>query len=1164
MVGMDEFAWGPAVKFGSKADPVDSVTNERPTPCQFYFHKGEYSMRSYSKKASCVGEEKMRLADGRTGVRPSRPIFLLLSLVAVLCLAGASFGQMNTADIAGTVTDPTGGIVRGATVTALQVATQQKHTTVTGDAGQYSLPQLPLGEYKIIVDASGFKQAVQENVTLHVEDHIRQDFALQLGDASQSVTVEATTGALQVESAEIKNVIQNEQVVDLPLKGRQFLELAILSPGVVNPPGGTRGDSLQQTGKLINILGNRTGHNLFLVDGVSVTDEYFNNVALSPSPDGTREFNILLTDYSAEFGGKSGGMINVITKSGTNNFHGTAYEFLRNDVFDAQNYFAPPNVPAPFRENQFGAAVGGPIIKNKTFFFANYDGQRVRAPVTQLFSVPTAAERAGNLAGLTTTQLKDPITKANILNNNLNNDPNFNANNSGTKAALALLNILPLPTLPGNANNLRAVGKQSIGTNQYNARLDQQISNSDSAFVRVSVFDANEFDPFGSSVLNETLLPGFGRNLKTHTVNLSAGETHIFSPTLVNEFRFGWLRVSGGQKDPNAGNPFATTFGLAGTTANPADMGYPQANLSGVFTTIGTATGFNSRIDRNFEFFDNVSLHHGTHNFSFGGYFFHLAFNPAFPNNARGTYTYNGSYSGNAYSDFLFGFPSQGQVGIGEGAENAHTNWGHVYFQDGWQLTPRLILNWGLRYEYNSNLYADSNQTSDIDLSTGAARFVVAGNPASLPATATTLAAFAAAQVPSIPVVSASSIGWNNSLVHTQPWRFSPRIGLAWQVPGMDGLVARAGFGLFTNQAAYSVLNALAQNIPFFLNKTVNNATGTPTLTMNNILTANPNGAIAPNGVNHNFQIEYNEVWNATLEKALPGNTTVSAQYVGSRTVHADSSTAVNLPTPGAGAVQGRRPFPNLNSYVTLRWDGWASFNGLTLRATHRFGHGVSFDASYTLSHSIDDASDAGVTNAEYNLPQNIYAHDLAVEKADSSFDHRNRFVSNVVYDLPFARGSSGWMRAVAGGWRAGGILIAQSGAPFSVNLSAANDVANIGTVGGNNLERPNVTGDPNAGPKTATQWFNTAAFSLPAAFTFGNAPRNVVIGPRFVNLDVSLQKEWALRESKNLQFRVDAFNFLNHPNFNLPGRIFGASNFGVISSALDPREMQFALKFEF
>ena len=470
----------------------------------------------------------------------------------------------------------------------------------------------------------------------------------------------------------------------------------------------------------------------------------------------------------------------------------------------------------------------------------------------------------------------------------------------------------------------------------------------------------------------------------------------------------------------------------------------------------------------------------------------------------------------------------------------------------------------GLRYEYNANLVADTNQTSDVDLSAGTARFIVAGNPGALGGDAATLAAFAAAQNPPLAVISNAAAGWNSSLLNTRPLRLSPRIGLAWQVPGVNGAVVRAGFGVFTNQASYSVLQNLAENIPFFLNKTVNNASGAPTLTTASILAANPNGAIGANGVNHNFKIEYNEVWNLTVQKSVGQNTTFSAQYVGSRTVHADSSTAVNLPMPGPGAVQARRPFPNLNSFSSIRWDGWAAFNALTVEANHRVSPGLSFDFSYTLSHSIDDASDAGPTNAELNLPQNIYANNPAVEKASSSFDHRNRFVGNVLYDLPFAKGTSGWVHTVAAGWRVSGILIAQSGAPFTVNLSPSNDVSNIGLVTGNNLERPNVAFGSNNGPKTAGEWFNTAAFSLPAAFTFGNDPRNSVLGPGFVNLDMSLQKVWQLRESMGLQFRVDGYNTVNHPNFNVPGRIFGASNFGVITSAQDPREMQFALKLDF
>src|SRR5467141_3340958 len=368
---------------------------------------------------------------------PAKPGFVLGPIakhacIAILLLIGAlildlppAFGQMNTAEIAGPVKDPSGASIAGAAVLATQSATQQKYNAVTNEAGLFLLPQLPLGEYTVTVTAPGFKQAVQEKVALHVGDHVRQDFQLELGEQSQSVTVEGTAGLLQLQSAEIKDVIQNEQVVDLPLKGHQFLELALLSEGVVNPPGGTRGDSLQQTGKLINVMGNRTGHNLFLVDGVNVMDEYFNNVVLSPSVDAVSEFNIAKTNYNAEFGGKSGGVINVITKSGTNNFHGSIYEFLRNNIFDAQNLFAPAGVSPPFRENQFGAAVGGPIVRDKTFFFVNYDGQRTRNSLPQKYNVPTVAERTGDLTGLGSSSFssfKDPFTNATFSGTNLTSD----------------------------------------------------------------------------------------------------------------------------------------------------------------------------------------------------------------------------------------------------------------------------------------------------------------------------------------------------------------------------------------------------------------------------------------------------------------------------------------------------------------------------------------------------------------------------------------------------------------------------------------------------------------------------------------------------------------------------------------------------------------------
>ncbi|HEX4134036.1 MAG TPA: carboxypeptidase regulatory-like domain-containing protein [Bryobacteraceae bacterium] len=1052
-------------------------------------------------------------------------------------------GQMNVADVSGVVSDPAGDAIVGAMITATNTATGLKLSAATRRGGDYLLSNLTPGSWDISATAQGFKQAIQQNVQLHAGDRINVKFSMVLGERTETLIVEGFPGLLQTESAQLKDVIDNQQVTDLPVKDREFLELALLGSGVVNPPGGTRGDSLQQTGKLINILGQRTGHNLFLVDGVSVTDEYYNNVVLNPPPDAIREFNIAKTDYDAEFGGKSGGVINVITQSGANSLHGSLYEFLRNSVFDARNFFAAPNQATPFQENQFGGAVGGPIIKNKTFFFLNYDGQRIRDSIAQLFSVPTAAQRSG----IFTTPVVNPTGGTPFPNNTINVplDP----------AAVALLAKLPLPNLPGTANNLLAVDKQTNDNNQYDARIDHQFSSNDTAYVRASALNANEFDPFGSSVLNEALLPGFGRNLTTHSANVSAGETHSVSANMQNEFRFGFLRVSGGQGDPNAGAPFASQYGLQGTTANPSDMGYPQVSLSNAFTTIGSAAGFSSRVDRNYEIFDNVSIQRGAHAIKFGGYFFHLNFNPAFPNDARGVYTYSGAYSGNPLADFLLGDPSQAQVGIGEGAENAHTSWAHFYVEDGWRVTQRLKLDFGLRYEFNENLYARTDQTSDIDISApGGPALVVAGNPAALPPAAAALAALSP-----IPVVSAASVGWNNSLLTPKSLRLSPRLGLAWQLPHFENTVFRAGFGIYTNQASYSILQNLAENAPFFLVKTVANP-AKPAYTTENILNFSPTGAIGANGVNHNFAIEYNEVWNAALQKTFGGNTSLEISYVGSRTVHADSATAVNVPA----VFGGPRPFPELAAFSAIRWDGWATFHGLTVKATHRFNHGLSFDSTYTWSKSMDDASDAGTTNAEYNLPEDPYAMNL--EKGLSSFDHRRRFTANAVYDLPFGRNKTGWLDAAIGGWRLAEVFTAQSGAPFTINLSSAagQNVSPTGLVSGNNLERPNLIGNPDSGPQTPAEWFNTAAFAIPAMGTYGTAGRNVVTGPDLIDLDLSLQKEATLHERLRLQLRLDAYNSLNRANFNLPGRIFGAANFGVIGSAADPRELQWAAKLLF
>jgi hypothetical protein len=1076
-------------------------------------------------------------------------------LPVILFAEALTWGQMNTGELGGFVADSSSAPLPNANLAAQLASTGQKFTAISNNTGAYLFPQLPVGEYSISVTSASFKRSELAHLEIHAGDKLRWDFVLQVGEMTEVLIVEGVSDRVELDSAEIKNTVQRQQVITLPLKGRQFLDLAMLTEGVVRPPGGTRGDALQQAGTLVNVLGQRSGHNLYLLDGVAVTDEYFNNMVIAPSIDAIQEFNIMKTSYSPEFGGKSGAVINVVTRSGSNRFSGTLFTFVRNDLFDAKNVFDSPADPIPpFRQNQFGATLGGPVARGKTFFFLSYEGQRVRKSQTQTFSVPTDAMRAGDFSGLPVIYDPSGSTRVPFPNNRINHplDP----------VAVALLADIPRPNLPGIAQNYRTSERQRINLNGYTARLDHQLSTKDNLYLRASLFDAHQFDPFGSGVLQETLLPGFGRNLSTHAVNGVAGWTRAFNPSWLNELRFGFLTVGGGQSSPNAGVPFAAQTGVQGVTSDPRDMGFPQFNFGGQFTTMGDPALFTTRANRDLEVYDNVAVHKGRHTTRFGFYFMHFDLRPVNPNGARGIFSYTprwtssapGLADGNAFADFLLGYPTTAQVGLGRAALDANTNWAHFYVQDTWQIRPTFKLDAGLRYEHNQNMTESDHRFSALDPNVAGGRFVIASDSnGQISSAANTL-------LPLLPIPYATSkaAGWNESLLQLSKPRLAPRIGFAWNLPGSPKTVLRAGFGIYPNQAAYSIITAFGQNLPFFVTKTVNSAVAaSPSFTTQNALAGNALGTVGGASLNHDFMVEYNEVWNIHLERELTQSTSVSVAYIGSRTVHADSSTVLNVPMPGPGDIAVRRPIPQVSQFNTIRWDGWAKYDAFTLNLTRRFTSGLGYSVNWTWSHSIDDASDPGATLNEVNLPQNVY--DRRSEKATSSFDHRHRLVLSFMYQLPIPKNSVRWIRAAFGQWQASGYFTAQTGTPFTVNI--ATDQANIGS---GPAQRPNVNGDPNAGPKTPDRWFDISVFSLQPLFAFGNAPRNAVIGPGLQEVDLSLQKNIPLAETVKLQFRAEAFNLLNRPNFNIPNRIAFTPNFGRIFSAQDSRQLQFALKLTF
>ena len=1082
------------------------------------------------------------------------------NFVAALCviLSGwTTSAQTNTAEIYGVVRDAQSGVLPGATIVAEHVETHTRIERTTDEQGRYSLPLLRVGEYNIHVDLQGFRRITRSGVVAQLGQTLTIDFTLEVGGLTEEIKVIAETPLLQAVSAEISDVIENREVVQLPLNGRNFLVLAQLSDAVVIPPGGTRGDALQQAGPLPNVGGQRSGHNIYLLDGVTVTDELFNNLVINPSVDSIQEFKIQKSQYAAEFGGKASALINVATRAGTNTFHGSLFEFLRNDRFDAHNYFDPSDEPVPpLNQHQFGGALGGPLSRDRSFFFVSYEGQRIRRSLTRTFSVPSDGVRSGDFAGF--APICDPVA----IDPATGSCTPFSGNQIPASRidpiAAAVLEHVPHASKPTDVQNLTSVEPQIKDVDQLSVRVDHRFDSGNQLFARVSTFDANETQPFGTSTLQETLVPGFGRELGTRARNVGVSYTSLPGPSVVNEVRFGWMGVSGGQVSENRGVDFARQVGLLGVTTDPRDVGYPQISTRGLYSTFGDPTSFVYRANQHVELFENLSIDRGVHRVKFGAYYFHLRFRPEQPDNARGAFTYTGQFSGNAFADFLLGYPATAVAGIGRGDEDGRTNWIHLYAQDDWRIRRNLTINLGLRFEHNQHMQAVDYRLSSIDLDTPGGRYVIASDDeGAISPEASSLIA----RIP-IPYVASADAGWDRSLLGPSAIRLAPRTGFALSLAD-DRAVVRGGYGVFLNQWAYSVQTAFARNLPFFDTRQVDvpAAQRVPTSQTRDILANDSTVVVAPTIMDHAYAVEYTQTWSGGLQYELSSSTMAEVSYMGSWTLGADNGTVRNVPEPGAGSPQARRPIPALGPIRTIRFDGRSIYHGLTLRAEQRLRHNNSYTVSYTLSSSIDDASSPGATEAEANIPQNVNnIFDETGEWAHSSFDHRHLFVASGTYQVPSPAGARGLRAALLDGWRVNAVFFAQSGAPFTVNLGV--DQANVGA---GPAQRPNQIADPNlpSSKRSPERWFNTAAFALPELFTFGSAPRNSVIGPGFVNLDLAIAKTRAIGR-RQLEFRWEVFNALNAANVDLPNRIFGTPNFGRIFSAKSPREMQIGVKVNF
>ncbi|HYM12436.1 MAG TPA: TonB-dependent receptor [Bryobacterales bacterium] len=1051
---------------------------------------------------------------------------VVFSFVAFLCLGLPLAAQTGaTATVLGTVTDTSSAVVAGATITATNVDTHFVRTTKTGSEGTYTVFALPIGRYSVRAEAAGFRASEVRDVQLTIDQKAQVDFQLVVGQVSETVTVTGEAPVLKTEDSSTSQVILEKAIVDLPLNGRDFMQLTRLTANVntgdgYNITSGSVGTVIKDQGAG-SVYGQRNSNNVFRLDGIQIGELTGNRSRLEPSMDAIQEFTLIKGIYPAEFGTVAGATINVAIKSGTNQLHGALFEFLRNDALDTRNFFDRTGSAPNLRRNQFGGVLGGPVIKNKTFFFGSYDGLRLRQASVSTTRVPTAPQLQGDLSSLGKT-IVDPLSGTAFANAQIpasRIDP----------VSKALGAFWPAPNNPADpTRNFVSAFSEAVTTNQYFGRVDHRLTDKDQVFARYGHAGIEDSRP--------PVYPPFA--IITHDTAQSAvlAETHTFSPTLLNEARFGYTRIIFTDAPLKTFPDFPIQFNLAKVTRDPAYADLPIIGVTG-YTGIGsTSSTPDYSTQNNFEFVDNVMLHHGAHSFKMGMDLLRRQIFQRVPQNKKGTFTFDGNFAGDNLGDFLLGLPRQTQVGASTYISTGNlrmTNYG-IYAQDDWHVSSRLTLNLGLRYE-------------------------VLGAPVDI---------FGLS--PNFDPVKAdfeyAPFTKNTPIYHTDRNNFAPRFGFAYRPFNDNKTVVRGGYGIYFNANNYDEFLFLPYNPPFGNVLTYQSLPNRATLSLSNPFpdTGASAGAPAGYGMDQHLQMGYVQFFTVGVEREIARNTVLEVSYVGNKSTRLAKAVNVNFAPMGAGAVQPRRVLRQDlgNVAVVEPWSN-ATYHSLQVQLDRQLSQGLMLLAGYAYGKALDDVSgstgDKGGSTA-----QNPYCIN-SCEKGPPAYDLRQRFTANVVYELPFGRnrrflGSANHAAdALLGGWDVASIISRQSGRPLTLGLPG--DPLNTGNGNG----RPNYLGGPTSvSNATINQWFNTAAFGAPLPYTPGNAGRGIMLGPGLFSWDFAVYKTFAFTERHHLQFRTEFFNFPNHANFGNPGTTLGTPTFGQITSAGDPRTLQFGLKYLF
>ncbi len=1091
------------------------------------------------------------------------------SLACVLLTALASLevaAQQITGSIRGTVIDPSGAVVQSAAVTAQQAETGLTRSASTDRDGAYVLVELPIGHYQIRTEAKGYQKYLQEGISLDVNQTATVNVHLKLGAETQQVEVKADAQLVQSTVSSLGQTVMEREILDLPLDGRNFSQLGLLQPGVVPlTPGLLQAGGAARAGQAYAVDGQRPESNNFLIDGADNVNAVDAGFVLKPPIDSIAEFRILTHNANAEFGRNTGSTTNIVTRSGANSFHGAAWEFLRNDAMDAADYFSH-SVQA-LKQNQFGGTFGGPIRRDKTFFFGYYEGFRNRQGETVAATVPSLDERQG--------KFPQPLF------NFSTGQPVLVPNGQLTSIDPVAENILPFFPKPNDGTNtFRSTQTLSQNNDQFGLRLDHYLSHADTLNFRYMYSAGPTTDPLSPVGAN---VPGFPVGEYDRGQNFVAQETHVFSPTTIGVARFSYLRNKFLlDQHLNHQSPSQLGFQYQPTLASAA--GPPFIQVSGYSSVGDPITGPRNTFQNTFDLSGSLSWIHGRHELKFGGGYRRDQINALQGIATNGFFVFAGFPYSDGFASFLSGNPVVFLQGGGDFSREIRDRALNIYGQDTYKITSRLTLNLGLRYELPFPATENKNRVNLFV--PGAQSKVIPTAPAGL-------------LYPGDP-------GVPSGLIPTQKTAFAPRVGFAWDPRGDSKTVVSAAYGIFYEPYYTGQGGPLQDPIsaPPYL-KTLQ--IGFPVNSFANpFYSPNPFAQPFPEPmtllvVSRNLRLPYAQDWNLNIQRSFGADWLFQIGYVG--------TTGVRLPRfiEGNPAIYKPGIDPNTNqpysttSNVNQRrlYSGCtltqpdncvygsvgeiaslanSSYNALEASLRKRFSHGLSFLASYTWAHSIDDVSSFNITGSasqpvagENDLAQNPF--NLAAERGRSMFDARHRFVLSYQWSLPFLQHSSNWYGKVLGNWQLNGIVTAMSGTPFTVFDS--NDVSLQGTapeISGFSSNRPNVIGNPNSGPHTATQWFNVNAFQRitqdpnSPVQQFGNEGRNAVQGPGYVNWDFSAFKNIRVTESKEIQFRGELFNVLNHTNFRLPVSDISAPStaFGHIQSDVSPRVIQVALKFLF